>query len=163
MLSGETAAGLHPVAAVRTMAALAREAESSLSEFGTLQNVRPNPSHVVVEAVAQAAITMANHLDAAAILALTDTGFTARSISKYRPLTPLLAVSRSEAVRRKLALNWGVTPILYPGAGDDDARIAFAVARARSLHFVRSGDVVVATAGRSQLTGGTDMIQVLRV
>jgi pyruvate kinase len=165
MLSGETAAGLHPVEAVRTMAGLALEAEAVLGEFGTLQHIHANPSYVVVEAVAQAAITMADHLNAAAIIALTESGFTARSISKYRPRSPILAVTPSPSVLRKLAMNWGVMPILYPGDGadDDDARIAFTVQRARALGYARDGDVVVATAGRSQLTGGTDMIQVLRV
>ncbi|MDG2334220.1 MAG: pyruvate kinase [Myxococcota bacterium] len=163
MLSGETAAGLHPVAAVETMARLAIEAEKSLEEFGTLQHVRPNASDAVVEAVAQAAITMANHLQAGAIIALTDTGFTARSISKLRPRSPILAVTRSHTVRRRLALNWGVMPIHYVGEGDDDTRVSFAVQRALKIGHLRTGDLVVATAGRSQQTGGTDMIQVLRV
>ena len=163
MLSGETAAGAHPVAAVETMAELAIEAEKSLEEFGTLQHVRPNASDAVVEAVAQAAITMANHLEAAAIIALTDTGFTARCISKFRPRSPILAVTRSHTVRRRLSLNWGVMPILYVGEGDDDTRVGFAVKKAKDVGHLRSGDLVVATAGRSQQTGGTDMIQVLRV
>ena len=163
MLSGETAAGAHPVAAVETMAELAIEAEKSLEEFGTLQHVRPNASDAVVEAVAQAAITMANHLEAAAIIALTDTGFTARCISKFRPRSPILAVTRSHTVRRRLSLNWGVMPIHYVGEGDDDTRVGFAVKKAKDIGHLRSGDLVVATAGRSQQTGGTDMIQVLRV
>ena len=108
---------------------------------------------------------MANHLQAAAIVALTESGFTARSISKYRPRSPILAVTPSEAVRRKLAMNWGVIPIHYEGGGnhDDDARVHFTVERARALGYVSAGDVVIATAGRSRQTGGTDMIQVLRV
>ncbi len=163
MLSGETAAGAHPVAAVETMAELAIEAEKSLEEFGTLQHVRPNASDAVVEAVAQAAITMANHLEAAAIIALTDTGFTARCISKFRPRSPILAVTRSHTVRRRLSLNWGVMPIHYVGEGDDDTRVGFAVKKAKDIGHLRSGDLVVATAGRSQQSGGTDMIQVLRV
>ncbi|MBW2418100.1 MAG: pyruvate kinase [Deltaproteobacteria bacterium] len=165
MLSGETAAGLHPVEAVATLADLALEAEKGLGDFGTLQHIHPNPSNVVVEAVSQAAITMANHLEAAAIIALTETGFTARSISKYRPRSPILAVTPSASVRRKLAMNWGVIPIQYDGGGDhdDDARVQFTVERAHALGYVERGDVVVATAGRSRLSGGTDMIQVLRV
>jgi pyruvate kinase len=163
MLSGETAAGQHPVAAVRTMADLAVEAEASLAEFGMLQKVLGNPSNVVVEAVAQAAITMANHIGAAAIVALTDTGFTARSISKFRPASPIFAVTGNEAVRRRLAMNWGVTPILYPRHGDDDDRIDYAVRWGCERGYLRANDIVVATAGRSQMTGGTDMIQVRRV
>ena len=120
-------------------------------------------SAVVVEAVAEASSSMANHLGAAAIIALTDTGFTARSISKYRPKSPILALTSSEAVRRRLALNWGVMPILYKNQGDDDDRIDFAVKKAWGQGQLQSGDVIVATAGRSQMTGGTDMIQVRRV
>ncbi len=163
MLSGETAAGLHPVEAVSTMAELALSAEASLEEYGTLQNVVGNPSEAVVEAVAQAAISMARHIDAAAIIALTDTGFTARSISKFRPYCAIFAVTGSESVRRRLAMNWGVTPILYPGEGDDDERIEFAVRYGSESGHLRPQDVVVATAGRSQMSGGTDMIQVRRV
>ena len=163
MLSGETAAGLHPVEAVSTMAELALSAEASLEEYGTLQNVVGNPSDAIVEAVAQAAITMAKHIDAAAIIALTDTGFTARSISKFRPHCPIFAVTGSESVRRRLAMNWGVTPILYPGHGDDDESIEFAVRYGSERGHLRPRDVIVATAGRSQMSGGTDMIQVRRV
>lgn len=163
MLSGETAAGMHPVEAVRIMGELALEAEKALDEFGTLQHILPSTADVVVEAVAEAASSMANHLNAAAIIALTDTGFTARSISKYRPKSPILAVTGSEAVRRRLALNWGVMPIMYKNDGDDDDRINFAVKKAWGQGQLQSGDVIVATAGRSQMTGGTDMIQVRRV
>lgn len=163
MLSGETAAGKHPVEAVRTMSDIAREAEASLSEFGMLQNILGSPTDLLVEAVAQAAISMASHVGARAIIALTDTGFTARSISKFRPASPIFAVTRSERVRRRLAMNWGVTPILYPGRGDDDDRIDFAVRHGCERGDLRAGDIVVATAGRSQKTGGTDMIQVRRV
>ena len=163
MLSGETAAGLHPIEAVSTMAELALAAEASLEEFGTLQNVFGNPSNVVVEAVAQAAITMAKHIDAAAIVALTDTGFTARSISKFRPHCPIFAVTSSETVQRRLALNWGVTPIVSPRTGDDDECIEFAVRYGQERGHLRPQDVIVATAGRSQMSGGTDMIQVRRI
>jgi pyruvate kinase len=163
MLSGETAAGAHPVESVRVMATLALEAEASLGEFGTLQNIRLSASDVVVEAVAQAAITMANHLNAAAIIALTDSGFTARTISKFRPSCPILAVTPSHKVVRMLAMNWGVMPMRYDGSGNDEARVAFTVERALRLGYARPGDVIVATAGRSQLRGGTDMIEVLRV
>ena len=137
---------------------------AELELFEGQQGLGPRlQNSAVVEAVAQAAITMANHLEAAAIIALTDTGFTARTISKFRPQSPILAVTRSETVRRRLALNWGVMPIHYRGEGDDDTRVEFAVRRAREIGHLRPGDLVVATAGRSQKTGGTDMIQVLSI
>ncbi|MGH0035989.1 MAG: pyruvate kinase [Myxococcota bacterium] len=163
MLSGETAAGSYPVEAVRTMASLALEAEGSLADYGQLQHINPNPSNVITEAVAQAAITMANHLNASAIIALTESGFTARMISKYRPTSPILAATPSERVVHKLAMNWGVIPIRSSGTADDAAAIELTVRRARTLGYLNAGDVVVATAGHAQRTGGTNMIRVLEV
>jgi pyruvate kinase len=163
MLSGETAKGRHPVEAVRTMAKLALQAEASLKEYGDLQHIAPHPANIMTESVAQAAITMANHLRAAAILALTESGFTARSISKYRPDCPILAVTSSPEAVRKLAMNWGVFGILYSGEGSDDAKVAHGVDRARELGYVQAGDVVVVTAGISREAGSTNMIRVLSV
>ena len=169
MLSGETAIGAYPVEAVRTMASLARAAEGALSEYGDLQNIRSEPTHLVTEAVSQAAITMADHLEAAAIITLTESGFTSRSISKFRPRCPILAVSASEQVVRKLALNWGVTAILYQrerGAEDernDEDMIQFGIRRALQQGYVQRGDVVVATAGISQRAGSTNLIRVVEV
>ena len=163
MLSGETAVGMYPVEAVRTMASLALRAEGSLSEYGYLQTILPHPSNLVTEAVSQAAITMANHLDAAAILTLTETGFTSRSISKYRPDCPILAITTSTLVLRRLSMNWGVVAIRYEGERSDEARVEFAIRRAVELGYVRAGEVVVVTAGRSQQAGSTDMIRVVTV
>jgi pyruvate kinase len=161
MLSGETAVGSYPVEAVRTMAKLALEAESGLEEYGSLQQIRSEPAHVVTEAVSQAAITMAHHLKAAAIVTLTETGFTSRSISKYRPRCPILAVSSDHQVVNRLALNWGVTPLLIESNGTNEAMIEFAVQRGRELGYIRRGDVVVATAGLHGRTGSTNMIRVV--
>ncbi len=163
MLSGETAVGRHPVEAVRTLAAVAREAEAALEEFGALQHIRPSPAHRVADAVSQAAITMAHSLGAAGIVTLTETGFTSRSISKYRPRCPILAVTVDRVVSRRLALNWGVTPLHYQGRRDDETMIRFALDRARELGHAREGDLMVATAGRPRQAGSTDLIRVVRV
>ena len=163
MLSGETAVGRRPVEAVKTMDTLAREAETGLREFGYLQQIEPNPSNEMTEAVAQASITMANHLNAAAILALTETGFTSRLISKYRPDCPILAITSSKKVVTRLSMNWGVLAIHYQGDGTDDDKIAFAMDRARELGYVKSNDLVIMTAGSSHQAGSTDLIRVLRV
>ncbi len=88
MLSGETAKGSYPVEAVRTMAALALAAEAQLSEYGHLQHITPEVANDVTEAVSQAAIALAGHIHAAAVITLTETGFTARAMSKYRPACP---------------------------------------------------------------------------
>ena len=163
MLSGETAAGTRPVESVETMALLALEAESGLGDYGYLQRIEPNPSNEVTEAVAQASITMANHINAAAIIALTETGFTARLISKYRPRSPILAVTSSHPVVQRLAMNWGVLGMLYDGGGDDEDRIDFALENARALGYVRSDDLVIMTAGNTRQAGSTDLIRVLQV
>ena len=163
MLSGETAAGAYPVEAVRTMAALALRAEASLHEYGHLQHTIPEPANIVTEAVSQAAIAMADHLEAAAIVTLTETGFTSRSISKYRPDCPIFAITVSPDVVRKLAMNWGVTAMLYEGARSDEEMFRFAVRRGRQLGYIHAGDVVVATAGVDQKHGSTNAIRVITV
>lgn len=163
MLSGETAVGRRPVEAVQTMVNLAHQAETDLRKFGYLQQIEPNPSNEVTEAVAQASITMANHLGAAAIIALTETGFTSRLISKYRPDCPILAITTNQSVVTRLAMNWGVLAIHYDGDGTDDEKIAFATDRARALGYVKDNDLLIMTAGSSHQAGSTDLIRVLRV
>jgi pyruvate kinase len=161
MLSGETAVGAWPVEAVRTMSALALRAEESFREYGHLQNIRSEPTHVVTEAVSQAAITMSRHVGAAAIITLTESGFTSRSISKYRPDCPILAVTASQRVMRKLALNWGVSAILFEGERSDEAMIRHGIRRGREIGCIQRGDVVVATAGVNRRSGSTNLIRVV--
>ena len=161
MLSGETARGLYPVEAVRTMSELAIGAEASLREYGYLQQIIPHPTAKVVEAVSQAANAMANHLNAGAIVTLTESGFTSRQISKYRPRCPILAVTSSPDVGRRLALNWGVTATVSEGVQDDEGRLQYGLDWARERGVLTSGDVVVVTAGISHEAGSTSSIRVL--
>jgi pyruvate kinase len=161
MLSGETAVGKYPVESVRTLSVIALRAEASLREYGYLQKIKPHPANVVTEAIGQASVGMAANLKAAAIISLTETGFTSRLISKYRPDCPILAITSSRLVVRKLSMNWGVIPILYEGDPTDDARIEFATTRIRELGYATSGDILVATAGQHQRAGGTDLIRVI--
>ncbi len=163
MLSGETAVGAYPVEAVRTMASLARKAESSLDEYGYLQHVEPEAAAVVTEAVGQAAITMAHHLRAAAILTLTETGRTSRAISKFRPRCPILAVTSRTQVVRQLTLNWGVTPVQCESRSSNEELIQVGLRRGREMGYLAAGDVVVVTAGISRESGSTNMIRVLTV
>ncbi len=163
MLSGETAKGSYPVEAVRTMAALALAAESQLSEYGHLQHIQPEPAHAVTEAVSQAAIALADHVDAAAVITLTESGFTARAMSKYRPTCPILAVTVWPDVMRKLSMNWGITAVLFEGERSDDAMVQYAIRHGREIGCLNPGDHVVVTAGISQTSGSTSTIQVLTV
>jgi len=161
MLSGETAVGKYPLEAVTTLATIALRAEASLHEYGYLQKIKPNPANVVTEAVGQASVSMAKNLKAAAIVSLTESGFTSRLISKHRPDCPILAITSSALVARKLSMNWGVVPVLYQGEPSDDARIAFAISVIRKLAYADTGDTLIITAGHHQLAGGTDMIRVV--
>jgi len=163
MLSGETAAGKYPVESVKTMAELAVRTEASLREYGYLQRIIPHPSHVVTEAVSHAAAHMADQLGATAIVSLTETGFTSRLMSKHRPECPILAVTSFPKVARRLCLNWGVVPTLYRDKQTDDAKIAFAVAKATEQGFVKPGDTLIVTAGYSPATDGTNLIRVMTV
>jgi pyruvate kinase len=106
---------------------------------------------------------MARDLGAAAIISLSETGFTSRLISKHRPECPILTITSSESVVRRLAMNWGVTAVLYTGKPGDRAKIEFATECVQKLGHAKSGDAVIVTAGHTQLSGGTDMIRIINL
>ena len=161
MLSGETAVGDYPAKAVQTMSEIALRAESYLREYGYLQIISPNPANIVTEAVSHAATNMAANLKASAIFCLTESGFTPRMVSKHRPECPIFAITSARNVARRLALNWGVIPICYEGVKEDEAKISFGLERCRQLGYLKSGDLIISTAGFHQQSGGTDSIRVL--
>lgn len=163
MLSGETAAGKYPVEAVKTMHSLAITTETNLEEFGYLQKIPVHSPNVVTEAIGGAATTMARDLEATAIISLSESGFTSRLISKHRPRCPILSVSGSEKVARRLSMNWGVEAVLYEGEPGDRAKIDFATTCLLELGFAKPGDSVILTAGHNQTSGGTDMIRILKL
>ena len=163
MLSGETASGSRPVEAVKAMVDLALEAETHLREYGTLQQIKPHLSNDVTEAVAQAAITMANHLNSAAIIVMTETGFSARLVSKYRPDCPIIAVTFTHEIVHRLALSWGIYGFLYTGTDIGEERLAFAIETAKRIGQVQTGDVVILINGPSRQAGATNMLRALTV
>jgi pyruvate kinase len=163
MLSGETAVGKYPVQAVKTMASLALHTEASLREYGYLQKIIPHASNVVTEAVSQAANTMALHLNAPVIVTLTETGFTSRMISRYRPECPIVAITSSLKVVRTLAMNWGVIPLLYDGESTDEAKIDFSIKNVKELGLAHDGDNVIVTHGHDPRAGGTNLIRVVTI
>ena len=163
MLSGETAVGKYPVQAVKTMASLALHTEASLREYGYLQKIIPHASNVVTEAVSQAANTMALHLNVPVIVTLTETGFTSRMISRYRPECPIIAITSSLKVVRTLAMNWGVMPLLYDGESTDEAKIDFSIKKVKELGLADDGDNVIVTHGHDARAGGTNLIRVVTI
>lgn len=162
MLSGETAVGKYPLEALKTLSEIAVRAEESLNEYGYLQKIKPSPAHVVTQAIGQASVSMAKNLKAAGIISLTESGFTSRLVSKYRPDCPIMAITSSERVARKLSMNWGVIPALYEGEPNDEARIEFAISRIKQLSNADSGDILIVTAGHLQHgAGSTDLVRII--
>lgn len=148
MLSAESAAGQYPVEAVRTMASIAQRTEQSLDYADILQRKRRQGGlDTVTEAISHATVTTAGDLGAAAILSATQSGFTARMVSKYRPACPVIAVTPDEGVARKLELVWGVKPVIKEDTPDTDELIERAVEGAVESGLVKNGDLVVITAG----------------
>ena len=161
MLSGETAAGKYPVESVKTMHSLALTTESCLNEFGYLQKIPFHSANVITETISGAVATMANDLGAAAIISLSETGFTSRLISKHRPECPILTITGAERVARRLSMNWGVKAVLYTGEPGDRAKIEFAEKCVKELGYAQAGDSIIVTAGHTQRSGGTDMIRII--
>lgn len=147
MLSGETAAGKYPVESVQTMSRIAERAEEALEyrEIFTKQaNAQQNS---VTEAISQAVANSALELNAKAIVTSTQSGFTARMVSKYRPKSPIIAVTTDEKVMRRLALGWGVLPVKGDNADTTDEMFENAVKGAMNTGLLSLGDTVVITAG----------------
>ena len=157
MLSNETAVGDYPVEAVATMARIARRIERDYPRRildGQMATTIPN-------AISQAVSSIARQLNAAAILPLTKSGATARNVSKFRPSTPILAITSEESVARQLQLVWGVNPLLIPEQPSTASTFTLAMGVARQKGLLREGDLVVETAGTLEgVSGSTDLVKV---
>ncbi|MEA5520387.1 pyruvate kinase [Limnoraphis robusta] len=159
MLSNETAVGKYPVEAVATMARIATriEKEGITRNISTVADTGRSVPNAISAAVAQ----IAQQVDAAAIMTLTKTGATARNVSKFRPATPILAVTPHVEVARQLSLVWGVKPLLVLDLSSTDQTFQSAVNVARENHLLSDGDLVVTTAGTLQgVPGSTDLVKV---
>jgi pyruvate kinase len=159
MLSEETAIGRFPVEAVKIMAAIADDTETGFP-FDAWMN-RFEASRAVPEAVARAACTLAAHIDAAAIVTCTRSGSTARRIARYRPRVPILAPTPHQETYRRLALVWGVTPLLSEDRPTTDEVIDGALRVVQTAGHVRRGHTAVVTAAASpDLQAGASVIRV---
>ncbi|MBH9967820.1 pyruvate kinase [[Bacillus] enclensis] len=147
MLSGETAAGTYPVEAVQTMHNIAFKAETAL-DFNEILSARSKESdHNMTDAIGQSVAHTAINLDVNAIVAPTESGHTARMISKYRPKAPIVAVTGSESVSRRLALVWGVYPTVGRRVSTTDEMLDMAVEESVNSGMTKHGDLIVITAG----------------
>ncbi|GAX89472.1 pyruvate kinase [Effusibacillus lacus] len=156
MLSGETAAGKYPVQAVETMARIAERAERALREDHIPAKKRGwEGTHTVTDALSQAVATIAKDLEAKAIVTPTQSGHTARMVSKHRPEAVIIAVTPREDVARRLLLSHGVYPVVVKETGTTDEMLEVAVEGALKSGMVKHGDLVVITAGVPVGTPGT--------
>lgn len=147
MLSGETAAGAYPIEAVTTMARIAERTEADI-DYKAAFNARPLESDTdVTNAVAHAAVGTAHDTNAKAILTVTQSGYTARFISKFRPACPIISCTPNEQVYRQLNLSSGVVPVLTKSASGADDMIETAVQSAIDAGLVQKGELVVITGG----------------
>ncbi|MGD6816836.1 pyruvate kinase [Metabacillus sp. 84] len=147
MLSGETAAGQYPKEAVQTMHNIASRAEQALDYKGTLSKRREETGMSITDAIGQSVAHTALNLNVAAIVTPTESGHTARMISKYRPKAPIAAITSSESVSRKLALVWGVYSRTGQKAASTDEMLENAVQESINTGIVKHGDLIVITAG----------------
>jgi pyruvate kinase len=161
MLSGETAAGLYPVESVQTMQRIATCVEQSL-KYEELQQERIKQQKLTItEVIGQSAAQATLALDVKAILAPTESGYTAKMISKYRPSTPVIAVTSHERVQRQLALVWGVQALLSNKASSTDEMIDQAVNAAKQAQLIKKNDTIILTAGVPVgKTGTTNLMKV---
>lgn len=148
MLSGETASGAYPVQAVETMARIAQEAEKALEPRARLarrleRSARPSTT----EAVALAAVTLAEALGVKAILTMSASGQTPAQLARLRPRVPVFAASWSHRVQQQLALSWGVSAVTMPATQNTDEAVAFLVEGFVKRKWLAKGDQVVVTAG----------------
>ncbi|KIL43823.1 pyruvate kinase [Jeotgalibacillus soli] len=147
MLSGETAAGTYPVEAVQTMNNIASRAEEALDFKAILSKHSKKSDKNMTDAIGQAVAHTALNLEVNAIIAPTESGHTARVISKYRPEAPIVAVTANEGVSRRLALVWGVYPQGGHQTSTTDEMLDMAVSESLNSGCVKHGDLVVITAG----------------
>ncbi|HBW34909.1 pyruvate kinase [Desulfosporosinus sp. BICA1-9] len=157
MLSGETAAGQFPVEAVRMMDKIAKRTETTLLE--TMATRHPHLN--VAESISYASYSIARDLNATAILTPTQSGITARMISKYRPKALIVAATPFPEVARKLALQWGIESMVVQESPGTDQLLSVAVTAALNKDYIQTGDIVVITAGVPVgKVGTTNMIKV---
>lgn len=163
MLSGESAAGKYPVEAVKTMAKIAECAEKNI-DYCTRMRRSGGGETDITTALAYATCTAAMDLNAAAIITVTLSGFTAEAISRFKPQNPILGCTIGRKVSRQLNLLWGVKPLVIKEEESAERLFAAAVAEAKRAGCVKSGDTVVITAGVPLgMAGTTNMIHVMVV
>lgn len=155
MLSGETAAGKYPIEAVRTMRNICITTELSDDFEENIYQTEIDRKITTTNAISKSTCTIANQLDAKAIITCTSSGNTAKAVSKFRPKTNIIACTIDEKVARRLSVSWGVYPIIVEKAHETDELIERAIVGALKENYVQEGDLTVLTAGIPLGVSGT--------
>ena len=160
MLSGETAAGAYPVEALKTMSAIAERTENEVHyRDNRLTDAAGQIS--VSDATAHAACLTAKDVNASAIVTVSESGNTARLLSKYRPSQPIIACVMDEQVQRQLSISWGITPLMMDLATSTDELIEKSTTLAKEHGYLHDGELAVVTAGVPVgVSGTTNMIKI---
>ncbi len=161
MLSGETSAGEHPVLAVETMQKIANETENTIDYQNQLSKFVP--TNDVTCALGYAACALSSSLNAAAILVTTNTGASAECISRFKPNSPIIALTPNYNIFFRLGMLWGVTPILDKTYYNTDELLESARQKALQFKVVKKGDIVIQTAGVRTKATGSDMLVVSEI
>lgn len=143
MLSGESAAGRHPVEAVRTMANIAVNAENTINYYEKYVDSSAEMEPNLKNAICASAYNAAKYLDAKAIVVLTRSGATANILSRFHPECPVIAATISERGRNQLNLVWGITPVAAENLDSADKFVEYAVSKAVESRLVKRGDNIV--------------------
>lgn len=160
MLSGETAAGAYPVESVEMMNRIAMKVENSWA-YKDKMNYTPRGKVSITDAMGKAVTVTAQNLNAKAILTPTESGYTANTVSKYRPSCPIIALTPHERVLKRLQLVWGVHPILFESTDNTDEMMKNAIQTALRKKGIKEGDLTLITAGLPvHETGTTNMMKV---
>ena len=155
MLSGETAVGLYPVETVKVMSRIAEKAESDIDYKKRFRDNFEKQSDNVTNAIGYATTSTAHSLDAAAIITVTKSGNTARTVSRFRPACPIIATTINTKVYFQLSLSWGVIPLLNELKNTSDELFEHATETSIQSGLIRSGDLVVITGGTPVNVRGT--------
>ncbi|MBJ6360943.1 pyruvate kinase [Paenibacillus sp. GCM10012307] len=164
MLSGESAAGKYPVESVRTMASIARKAETMINYQQQFAKKKAQHSTNITEVISQGAVSASLELGAKAIITATESGFTARMVSKYRPQAPIIAITRHQHVLAKICLLFGVIPIKGDSYATTDEMFDSSTRLALENGHIAPGDTVVLSAGVPLgESGRTNLLQIQQV
>lgn len=160
MLSGETAAGAYPVEAVRAMAKIAEQAEANTNYIAHIDESEYKITKLS-EALSHSACTLAQDIGAKVIVVCTRTGGTAKTVSRFRPMIDIIGMTTEERAYRKLALSWGVIPVMSEEFYSVDVLFHYAKRAAMDTGLVKSGDKIVLTGGTPNgKSGNSNLINV---